>query len=303
VVAALNAAIASVAGAGIAGMAGEWIERFRQHLTVTPGALSALATALLDAEARCEGVPLFRKLGAEAGVPVLLSRATDISLPILPPDEAGIRAGEAAADGFRAIKIKVGGGSALEDAARVRAIAHAAPEVTLRLDGNQGFTPEAAVDFFAGLSDLLPRIELFEQPTKAGDDAAMGFVARRLPVPVFADESVHTPEDARRLVGSGSCAGVVLKLAKADPLTAMAIGREAYRAGGTCLFGCMMETHIAVAAALHVAVALGSEIVPMLDLDGHLLTNDAGLVRGGFTQVGDLLTIAGDAAGLGITLP
>jgi len=300
VVAALNAAIAAVSVTEAT--AAELLPRFAPHLATSPGGYSALTCALLDAEARAEGVPLYRKLYPGAGPTSEPSWTTDLSLPILTPDEARVRAAQAASDGFRALKIKVGCGDPVEDEARVRAIAEAAPAAKLRLDGNQGFTGESAVAFVDRLADLVHRIEMFEQPTKAGDDAAMGFVQRRIPIPVFADESVHHPEDVERLLGSLSCHGVVLKLAKSDPLTVVDIGLTVHVYGGMCLFGCMMETHIGISAALHAAIALGSGIVPMLDLDGHLLTNDAGLVNGGFTQEGDVLTVAEGVVGLGVTL-
>jgi o-succinylbenzoate synthase len=269
------------------------------RLSDFPGAAGALEIALADALAHSQGVPLYRFLGA--GADVSPTRATDLSLPILTAAEASVRAAQAAQDGFHALKIKVGAGDLAEDAARVRAIAEAAPEVTLRLDGNQGFTPEEAVRFIEGLSDLAPRIEMLEQPTKAGDDTAMAFVSQRIPFPVFADESVHHVEDASRMVGGGICGGVVLKLAKSGLSQTGAIARATHAAGGRCLFGCMMETRIAVGAALSLTIALGPEIVPMLDLDGHLLVNDAEVISGGLTQSGDVLILASDKPGLGLT--
>jgi L-alanine-DL-glutamate epimerase-like enolase superfamily enzyme len=194
----------------------------------------------------------------------------------------------------------VGGGDLGEDIARVRAVAEAAPAAALRLDGNQGLTPEQAVRLFDQLAPLAGRIELLEQPTPAHDDASLAWVAVRVPVPVFADEAVKTPEDAARLIGSGACAGVVLKLAKSGLSGAAAIARTARAAGGRCLFGCMMETRVAVGAALHLALALGADAVPFLDLDGHLLVDDRAVVSGGFSQAADTLRVDPDAAGLGL---
>jgi o-succinylbenzoate synthase len=288
--AAIPALVGMEAGAAAEGLA--------EHPAVTPGARGALETALLDAAARAAGVPLFRILG---GAPDSVTvRATDLSLPILTVAETAARAGAAARDGFRALKIKVGSGDWTADVARVRAVAEAAPEAVLRLDGNQGFLAEEAVDLYTALADLAPRIELFEQPTPAGDDAAMAFVQQKLPCPVFADESIHHAEDARRLIESGVCRGVVLKLAKSGLLETRRIAEAAHRAGGRCLFGCMMETRVGISAALHLAVSLGPEIVPYLDLDGHLLVDDEGLVAGGLTQNEDVLYLKGDAPGLAV---
>ena len=60
------------------------------------------------------------------------------------PAETRSAAAEAAAAGFRALKIKVGGRPA-DDLARVRAARGAAPGARLLLDGNQGFTAASAL--------------------------------------------------------------------------------------------------------------------------------------------------------------
>ncbi|MBC8141791.1 MAG: hypothetical protein H7Y38_10175 [Armatimonadetes bacterium] len=279
------------------------LARAQTDLAASPGALGAVEIAVQDAVARANGVPLYRLLNhATSTEPGILRRTTDLSLPLLSPEEAGRRAADA--HGFRAFKIKVGVGDIAEDVARVRAVADAAPHSTLRLDGNQAFTPATAFALLDGLTDLFARIELFEQPTAANDDAAMLAVHRALPnaIPVFADESCHDAEDARRLIEGGICGGVVLKLAKSGLSGASKIVKAVREAGGTCLFGCMMETRIGIGAALHLAVALGETVVPMLDLDGHLLTYDAGLLTGGFTQIADVLEIAPGTLGLGVSV-
>lgn len=267
------------------------------HLPESPGAGGALEMALFDAAARSRGVPLYRFLGAAADTAP--RRVTDLSLPILPAAEAGERAARAASAGFRALKLKVGSGDADADRARVRAVAEAAPGAALRLDGNQGFAPEEAVRFLGSLDDLAARIDLFEQPTRADDEPALRFVAERVRVPVYADESVTSADDARHLVASGVCAGVVLKLAKSGLSGVRAIAEAVADAGGQCLFGCMMETRVGIGAALHLALALGPKAA-RLDLDGHLLVDDAALVRGGLRQEADALIADPTASGLGL---
>jgi len=266
-----------------------------------PGAGGALEMALADAVARENGRPFFDRDGTHFHKKQC-SRATDLSLPILPYDETVRRAAEAAQSGFRSLKLKIGGGDIAADIARVRAVGEAAPGVSLRLDGNQGLTPDAALYLIGELGDLLSRIAFLEQPTRAGDDDAMRFVAERIPVPVFADESVHTAADARRLIDSGICRGLVLKVAKSGIAETEAIATVARDFGVPCLFGCMMETHIAIGAALRMAISFGTEIVPYLDLDGHLLVDDTDRVEGGFSQRGDILTVDPNQPGLDVHL-
>jgi L-alanine-DL-glutamate epimerase-like enolase superfamily enzyme len=274
-----------------------WLEARLQN---APGARGALETALADARARAAGLPLYRFLGAPDGTTP--ERATDLSLPILPPDEAAVRARQAVEQGFRAVKLKVGSDDPAADLARVRWVAEAAPNARLLLDGNQGFTADTALRFAASLGDdLAARVTLFEQPTPAGDDDALRRVAASAPFPVYADEAVRSPEDAARLVGSGACAGVVLKLAKTGLSQTRAVARAVCDAGGVCLFGCMMETRVGIGAALHLALALGKTLVPHLDLDGDLLVDDASLVTGGPARDGDRLRVRADVPGLGVS--
>ena len=271
-----------------------------------PGARGALEMALYDARARAANTSLFGLLAKPAAEPI--RQQTDLSLPLLPADEAKSRSKQAAKGGYRTLKIKIGGPSMDDDEARVRAVANAAPDALLRLDGNQGFSPENAVRFMERLADLIPRIQLLEQPTKAGDDAALLFVQSRVSVPVFADEAVHNKEDAARLLDSGACKGVVLKLAKSGIWQTCEIAETAVKAGGLLLFGCMMETRLGISAALQLAAVLaapaggGKSAPPLLDLDGHLLTNGDGFVSGGFEQNRDVLTFNPDTPGLGVTV-
>ena len=289
-----------------------------------PGAHGAMEMAFFDACGKSAGQSLYGQMRQKRKVLVPINQQTDLSLPLLPPTEAENRALEAARDGFRAIKIKIGGPDVDEDEARVRAIARAAPEAILRLDGNQGFAPEDAVRFMERLIDLLPRIELLEQPTKAGDDDALLFVQSRVSVPVFADEAIHHSDDAKRLLDMGACKGVVLKLAKSGVMQTLHIAAVTEAAGGQLMFGCMMETRLAVSTALQLAAAIAPEnsslrhpywpeehalntpartgrgTPVLLDLDGHLLTKADGMVSGGFTQEGDVLTFDPQTPGLGV---
>lgn len=299
---AVQAAIANAAPAliGQEPVTTAWSLRDTTELAPAPGARGALEMALLDAGARANRLPLFQLLGGGADTPT--TRETDLSLPLLTPGEARTRARDAHRQGFATLKVKVGGPDKDEDAARVRAVADGAPNARLRLDGNQGFTGDEAIRFIDGLGELHSRIELFEQPTPAADLDALHRVSRAIPFPVFADESVKDAATARRLIESGACGGVVLKVAKSGLVETGEIARTVHAAGGQCLFGCMMETRIAIGAALHLTLALGHDTVGLLDLDGHLLVRDGDLLSGGLTQTEDRLTVDPNAHGLGVTI-
>lgn len=184
-------------------------------------------------------------------------------------DEAQTRAAaaEAAKAGFRALKVKVGGGRA-DDLARLRAVRAAAPRARLVLDGNQGFTPRGALAFFEAARKTGAEIVLFEQPTPKADLEGLAFVAKRCPVPVAADESVSTPADAARAADAGVTA-INVKLAKSGLSRGLEIAAVARAAGLPLMIGCMAETARGLAASVH--FALGTGFFTWHDLDSDLL--------------------------------
>jgi L-alanine-DL-glutamate epimerase-like enolase superfamily enzyme len=156
------------------------------------------------------------------------------------------------------LKLKIGG---VGDLDRVRAVREAAPKCRLIVDANEGLT-------FDELKHLAPEfdklgVKLIEQPLKAGADEALeGY---ECPVPLCADESVHTRADlalcARRYQA------INIKLDKAGGLTeALVLKVEARAAGMAIMVGCMVSTSLAIAPSM--IVAQGTEFV---DLDGPLL--------------------------------
>jgi O-succinylbenzoate synthase len=167
----------------------------------------------------------------------------------LPPAEAAACAAEASLAGFRAVKVKVGTGD--EDSARVRAVREAVgPGVRVRLDGNGAWDVEQAVTILDGLADV--DIELVEQPVPTLDELAA--VRRRVSVPVAADESVRSVDDARHLAHLDAADAVVVKV---QCLGGVVAAMEVIEAGGVpAIVSSLYETSIGLAAGLALAAAL-----------------------------------------------
>lgn len=234
-----------------------------------PGAVSALfavETALLDAYCRDRGIPLSELFGG-APTPV----TTDITVPIVPPDAAAERATRAAAAGFDHIKVKTGG--AIDaDVARTVAVADAAPDATITVDANQGWTPKAAATFVDEVTAAGVDLALVEQPTPKDDIRGLARARDRLPVPVAADEAVFTPADATAVVREGAADVLNVKLGKSGLLGAAAIATIAEAASLDCMLGCMLEGATGIATSAHLAAGLGA--FDYVDLDGHLLFDE-----------------------------
>lgn len=175
---------------------------------------------------------------------------------------------EAAAAGFRCLKIKVGG-AFRDDLERVRAARRGAPRARLILDGNQGLTPRGALRLLDAVRQDGAKVDLLEQPVRKDDLKGMAFVARRAGVPVAADESVATPEQAVRALEAGAATAVNIKLAKSGLSRGLEIAAVARAAGVPLMIGCMAETARGLGASVH--FALGTGFFRFVDLDSDVL--------------------------------
>ena len=263
----------------------------------TSSARSAVDVAVHDALARSLGVPLVELLGADRGV--RLDRdaalASDMTVSLEDPATMAQRARQAVADGYSILKIKLGRDPEA-DRERLAAVAEAAPGVRLRIDANQGWTPEQAVRVLESFAaDGLP-IDLVEQPVAREDLAGMARVRAASPVPIMADESVWGADDARRIVEAGAADMLNIKLAKTGSLgEALAVADVAAEAGLACMVGAMMEPRIGIAAGAHLAFA--HPAVTMVDLDPPAWFASP-LPAGGFCDDGQLRLTGGPGLGL-----
>lgn len=246
-------------------------------------ARAAIEMAVIDAFCKIYGIPMYRFFGG-----TLSTVETDVTIPITDAENARRLAREAEAGGFHHLKIKVGGDPD-EDMARVIAVSEGAPSCDIRLDANQGFSPEVAVGFVGDLLGRGVRIDMLEQPVDRDDLDGLKYVTGHTPVPVFADESVVTAADAMKLVKLDAVDGINIKLMKAGLLGALDIIAVCTAAGKELMLGSMIETGVGLATAVH--LACGTGVFSRLDLDAHLLAAPGAMpFVGGFTADGPYLS-------------
>jgi L-alanine-DL-glutamate epimerase-like enolase superfamily enzyme len=217
---------------------------------LTPGAArNALDCALWDLRAKREGL----SVEALTALRVPDSLVTAVTVSLDSPEAMGAAARAVASAPL--IKVKL---SADDPAARLLAVARAAPDARLIVDPNEGWDFAMLDGLKPVLSDL--NIALVEQPLPADQDQALeGYDP---PYPICADESVHTAEDLAAL--KGRYRAVNLKLDKAGGLSeALLMLEEARNHGFTLMIGCMVASSLAIAPALHLAGSCA-----FADLDG-----------------------------------
>ena len=280
----------------IIGMEIDNSERIFQRLnSCIIGCMSAKAAvdmAIYDLLAKSLKIPLYRLLGGLAH-----DVKTDITVSLDTPEKMIAESREKLSRGFDILKIKVGGNPEL-DIRRLESIHEAiGTKVKIRIDANQGWSGKEAVKVGRELERRGINIELMEQPVLARDFEGLRYVRDNVAFPVYADESVFSPADALELIRMNSVDGLNIKLMKCGGIyNALKIAAIAETAGIPCMIGSMMEGHISVSAAAHLAVS--RTIIGRYDLDAPLFyrTNpDAG----GISYQGSLVCLP-DTPGLGV---
>jgi L-alanine-DL-glutamate epimerase-like enolase superfamily enzyme len=226
----------------------------------TPSVRCAFDIAFHDLLGLAAGLPLHRLLGGYR------SRIqTSVTLSLYPVRETVRAARDRAAQGFRILKLK-GGLDPQEDVRRVLAVHEALPNLILRLDADQGYSIQQALDVARALEG---KLEMLEQPTPAGDLRTLGEVTRHSKIPILADESLTGPASALELAGQHLAHGMSVKLATCGGLhCARQVDAIARAAGIATMVGCISEPALLIAAGL--GLALSSPNVRYGDLDGHL---------------------------------
>jgi o-succinylbenzoate synthase len=229
-------------------------------------AKAAVEIAIYDLWGQLYEAPLYKLLGG--GDPLI---TTDITISVDYIDKMVADSIAAVGRGFESLKIKVGKDIGV-DIERIKAVYNAVEgRALLRLDANQGWTAKQAVFALQSLEDAGVHLELVEQPVKAQDLNGLKYVTERVHTPIMADESVFGPTEVIELIRMCAADIINIKLMKTGGISnAIRIADIASMYGVECMIGCMLETGISVAAAVHVAVAK-SDAITKIDLDGPSL--------------------------------
>lgn len=235
--------------------------KLRRAVAGHPFTKSGIEIALWDILGKAAGLPVYRLLGGAVRTRVPIK----MSVSGAEPERAAELATWAMNRGLTALKVKTG----IEpesDLARVKAVRRAiGPSVRLGVDANGGWSVRAAISTIRRMADEC-NIYFAEQPVAPVDVQWLVDVRRSVPVPVMADESCYTLQDAMALTRAGAADILSIYVGKGGgigPARKMAAVAEA--AGLTCTVGSNLELGIASAAMTHLATAtpgIGAEEFP-----------------------------------------
>jgi L-alanine-DL-glutamate epimerase-like enolase superfamily enzyme len=241
------AAIEAVRGAIEAGA-----DRTALLALMPPGAArNAVDCALWDLEAKGAGQTVAELINAPA--PGRLPTALTIVIDT-PPAMARAAAERADAP---LLKVKV---DADEPLAAIRAVRAAAPRSQLIVDPNESWDEAMVRAAMPVLAEC--GVAVLEQPCRADADGWLG--GFRGPVPICADESIHTVDELDAVAARYQAINV--KLDKTGGLTAaLDLAHAARMRGMGLMSGCMICSSLSIAPALHIA-----RLADWADLDGPL---------------------------------
>jgi L-alanine-DL-glutamate epimerase-like enolase superfamily enzyme len=218
-----------------------------------PAQRCGLDIALHDCIAKDVDRPLWRLLGLNPAHTPL----TSFTIGIATLDEMLAKVREVGA--HPVLKVKLGAGAEIETMAAIRSIYGG----TIRIDANEGWTPESAVTILRELERF--DIEFCEQPIPAGTPERLRWIRERTAIPLVTDEDSKDADDLFALAGCVD--GVNVKLVKCGGIRgALAMIHTARALGLKVMLGCMVESAILSTAAAHL-----SPLVDWADLDGPFL--------------------------------
>jgi mandelate racemase len=232
--------------------------------------VAGLDMALWDALARALDQPLAVLLG---GSTTPLPAYDSFGMIDPRADEAAI--GASLDSGFRAIKIKIGGGTLAEDLTTVSAVrAMVGPDIGLMVDYNQSLDPAEAIRRVERLAPF--DLAWVEEPVAAEDLAGHARVRAASRVPVQTGENWWFPRDMQKAIAAGASDLAMLDVMKIGGVTGW------LRAIGQAEAASLpVSSHIFVEASAHLlAVTPTAHWLEFLDAAGALLQEPNAVVGG-----------------------
>lgn len=196
---------------------------------------ASIETACWDLEAKKLAVPLWRHLGG-----VRSEIDCGVSIGIQDSVEQLFEKIQTELDaGYKRIKIKI---SPNWDYDVIKAVRERFGNIHLMADANSAYTL-SDIDLFKRMDEFA--LMMFEQPLAHDDVIDHSKLQREIKTPICLDESIHSPDDARKAIELGACRIVNVKLGRVGGhMQAKLVEETCRNAGIPAWCGGMLESGI-----------------------------------------------------------
>jgi L-Ala-D/L-Glu epimerase len=255
---------------------------------------SAFDIALYDIASQHASMPLYQFIGGENNKIII----TDYTVSIDEKEKMAADAVKIKEQGYPAIKVKLGK-DGKKDVERMKAIRAAVGDaIPLRIDANQGWEVDEAIDTLKALGPL--NIQHCEEPIARWNFLQLPKVKKESPIPIMADECCSDDHDAARLIQLNACDYMNIKLGKSGGIyKALKMVRMAEAANIHLQIGAMLESRLAMTAFAH--FSLCSPHIVHYDFDTALMFS-ADPVSGGIVYEKNGVVRVPELPGLGATI-
>ena len=224
-----------------------------EKITAVSSVRFGMELALFDLHARIDGTTLPQAL-CETPRP-----AVSLNALLTGRGEAVLEAADRLrADGYRAVKLKVGRQSVPDDVALVRRVKERVGEaVALRLDANRAWSLDEARTFAGGVKGV--SIAYIEEPL--ADAAALPAFVADTELPVALDETVQ--EGAAPSAHPYACAVIIKPTLAGGIVRAQQLVRQATENGMTPVLSAAFESGVGVRGLIALAAGFGPDDTPV----------------------------------------
>jgi len=206
--------------------------------------------ALYDLAGKLRSVPVYQVLGGLCREYVEIAAVLGIGTPQTIADEAAHQLGM----GMKSVKIKVGLDVA-RDIETMKLVRETVGEsAKIRADANTGYSLNQSLKVLKAAEDL--NLEYLEQPLAANNYEGLCQLRKASSVPIMADESLYTYDDALKLIRYDAVDFFGLKLIKHGGIfETKRIAELAKENDIECVIISPWETQIGISAAVHLILS------------------------------------------------
>lgn len=256
-------------------------------------AKAAVETAIWDLAGKLLNLPVYQLLGGKSRTEV----RSAFGIGIKPPDVMIKEARTAIKNGYETLKVKLTG-NVMQDVEIIKQIRHSLPEhVKIRVDANAAYSLKDALQ---AVKRFVPyRLEYLEQPCNPRNIEDLKEIKEHSEIPIAADESILSVNDALRLIKYSAADHFIIKLIKVGGLLpSLQIAQLASLEGIKCTIVSPLETMIGTAAGIHLGMVIDENTADHELIVSSFIKED---IAEGHTITGNKILI-NEENGLGIKL-